>query len=497
MVEHKILILPSGREIVGVHGESLLNILAAHGCAIAAPCGGNGTCGKCKVRLLSGRVAGAVPDENGDVLACRAAVVEDLTLELNVDRQVGEDRTLRVPATGSGTGVGAALDIGTTTLALCTVDISTGTVLETCTALNPQGVLGADVLSRIRAWGDGKGTLLQRLLLDRVRTMLVNVGGAVRELTVAANTTMLHLLLGVDPTSLGTFPFLPQFTAMQVRSGVLLGLPAETVRLLPSADGYIGSDAVAGVLACGMDERKETCLLVDIGTNGEMILSHRGRLYAASAAAGPALEGACIECGMGGVRGAIDRVTANNGTLSIGTVGDATPRGICGSGLVDLIALLLRERLIDENGTWTHFSGSPLARFRVGDRFCVCEDVYLSQRDIRQYQLAKSAIASGIEILLSESGVRADEVARVYLAGGLGCCMSVVSAAQTGLLPRVLAERAEGVGNTALAGARLCLSDGACLTRAERIAEGIRTIELANLPSFGEAFIANMALVEL
>ena len=498
-MKRKILILPDEKVIFAEDGENLLQVLASVGVSLPAACGGKGTCGKCRVRLVSGSVLGTEADEKGEILACRASVCGELTVALlQSDVSSSTNASSRSAENGKKT-LAAALDVGTTTLALCLVDPDTGKVLDTCSALNPQGVLGADVLSRIEAWGAGKGALLQRLLLDRVREMLSGMlkeGQTLSTLTVAANTTMLHLLLNVDPTSIGVYPFTPRFTDTQWVAGNELGLPVSRVCLLPSVSGYIGSDVVAGALACDVDGDGSTALLVDIGTNGEIMLSFKGELYATSTAAGPALEGACIECGMGGVAGAVDHVTVENGELMLSTVGGTEPRGICGSGLIDLIACLLREGLLCESGAFEE-SDSPLASRMRDNRFYLCEDVYLSQQDVRQYQLAKSAIASGILTLTDACGVRADEISRVLIAGGLGYYMNIENAAQTGLLPRELCARAESVGNTALTGACQIASDPTRLARAERLARSTKVVELGGSAAFSEAYMMNMMLDEV
>lgn len=498
-MKRKILILPNGRALYGEDGENLLSVLAAGGYALPAACGGRGTCGKCRVRLLSGCVAGTAPDENGEVLACRATVCGDVTLSVPEHAGGGLDAFLTAPLKGREKGLGAVLDIGTTTLALCLVDRATGEIKAKCSALNPQGVLGADVLSRIKAWGEGKGALLQKLLLDRVREMIERLlpdGEELTLLTVAANTTMLHLFLGVDPSSIGVYPFTPQFTDTKWVDGAALGLPARRVCVLPSVSAYIGSDASAGALACGFAEGNKTELLIDIGTNGEILLSHGGAVYATSAAAGPAFEGACIECGMGGVAGAVDHVSVSDGVLAFSTVEGAPPRGICGSGLIDLIACLLREGLIDEGGAFD-VADSPLSSRMRGDRFYLCEDVYLSQKDIRQYQLAKSAIVSAVQTLLDSCGVSPDAVERVLIAGGMGYYMNVEAAAATGLLPRALCARTVSVGNTALAGARLCLADADALSRLEALSRAVHVVELGGSAAFSEAYMMNMILDEV
>lgn len=289
-MEHRIRILPDGACVTAADGAYLLDVLAANGYALPAACGGRGSCGKCRVTLLEGRVSGTEADEKGEILACRARVCGDLTVRLRGHAGGGleyfADERL---VTDGNVGVGVALDVGTTTLALCSVDLKTGRVLARVSALNPQGVLGADVLSRIQACGEGKGELLQRLLLDRVRRMLSDaaIDAPITEMKVAANTTMLHLFWGADPTPIGVYPFTPRFTDEQVGSGEALGLPVGKVCLLPSVSGYIGSDITAGIVVCGMDRTDRVCLFADVGTNGELVLAHGGRLYAVSTAAGP------------------------------------------------------------------------------------------------------------------------------------------------------------------------------------------------------------------
>lgn len=494
---YQITVLPSKQILEADAGSVLLDVLAANGCFLPAACGGKGTCGKCRVRLVSGSFEGVMPNDRGEILSCHARVTGDACVEVETAVK-GEAERLGdgVKRHHEGANFGAVLDIGTTTLAAALIDAETGTILRTASRLNPQGVCGADVLSRIAAFGEGKGELMQRLLLDAVKQMLLELGdGApVDTLTVAANTTMLHLLVGEDPTSIGAYPFTPRFVEAREYAGDALGLPVQTVRLLPSVSAYIGADVVAGAIACDMDVSDKTLLLVDVGTNGEILLSHKGKLYAASAAAGPALEGACIECGMGGTVGAVNRVDAQNGILSFDTVGGAEAKGICGCGLIDLISCLVGEGVIDESGAWSEDEecDSPLMRYRREDRFEVCKGVYLSQKDIRQFQLAKAAISAAIEALLAECGVDMSEIDELYLAGGLGYYMNIANAAKIGLIPRDLANRAKAVGNSALQGAVICSCDESARARADLLARRTEVIELSFSQAFGDAYIENM-----
>ncbi|MBQ3013584.1 MAG: DUF4445 domain-containing protein, partial [Clostridia bacterium] len=306
------------------------------------------------------------------------------------------------------------------------------------------------------------------------------------------NPTMLHLFIGVDPSGIGSYPFTPAFTDTRDFTGAEIGVNAARVRLLPSISAYLGSDVVAGVLACEMDKTDTTQLFVDLGTNGEIVLSNNGKLFAASTAAGPALEGANLSCGMGGVAGAIDRVWREDGQLRFTTVQSAPARGICGSGLIDLIALLLDEGILDETGAFAEECTSPLFHHLEDDCFYVTPEVYLSQDDVRQFQLAKAAIAAGIEAIVAHCGVKKSEITRVFLAGGLGYYMSPASATRTGLLSPMLLSRTQIVGNTALAGARLCLMDEANQTALDAIARRTETVELSFSPIFSEAYIENM-----
>lgn len=495
-MKHRITILPFQRSIPASHGEGLLHALTEHGILLPAACGGRGTCGKCKVTLISGNVEGTVPDTHGQILSCHARVVEDITVEL-ITEVLDEKVTVQDAHAPSAGIADVLLDVGTTTLAWALIDRRNGKELARGTALNPQRACGADVLTRIKAWGEGNGALLQRLVLDGVRALLEEMqkktNASLGDMTVVGNPTMLHLFLGVDPSTIGAYPFTPVFKDTQHRRGEELALPVESVTLLPSAHAYVGSDVTAGVIATELHRTDGTELLVDVGTNGEIVLAHRGRLISTSCAAGPALEGACIECGMGGISGAICHVSESHGTLSLKTVGDATPVGICGSGLIDLIALLVREGLIDESGAWDPYTESSLASHLSGDRFYLNGSVYLSQADIRQFQLAKAAIAAGIVTLLAECDLSEEDVDHVYLAGGLGFYMSIPNAIATGLLPAFPPERIQAVGNSALAGAYRYLTVASERSALERVAAQTENLELSFSPRFSEEYVERMS----
>ena len=488
-----ITVLPSGERIFALPGERLLDILAHGNILITAPCGGKGSCGKCKIKVLQGSVDNAEKDENGYVSACKAILKEDITVYVENQEATGLTQFLEGQILGENVGFGIALDIGTTTIAACLIDLKSGKTLKKISSLNPQSVCGADVLSRIKACSDGKLELLQRLIMDETKRIILQLAPneKISELYVGANTTMLHLFLGVDPTAIGVYPFTPAFTCERNFTGKELGLPVERVKLLPSASAYVGSDVTVGVLSC-LNYGGNNALFVDMGTNGEIALSYNGQIYATSTAAGPAFEGACIECGMGGVSGAIDKVFVKEGNLEFTTIDNALPIGICGSGLIDLMAFLKKEQIIDETGAFDDLSSSRFLSQLKEDKFYITDDIYLSQKDIRQFQLAKSAISAGMETLLLENDVKPEEIDKVFVAGGLGYFMNVQNACEVGLLPKYLKDKAIAVGNSCLSGIKLCLLQQNQLDKVNEIAKFMKIIELSFSKVFQDKYVENM-----
>ena len=474
------------RTLQGAQGETLLRLLTCHGVFLPARCGGRGTCKKCRVKLLSGSVEGASPDEEGFILACRARIAGDCTIEAESERGAGlEDFCFARRAQGRGEGLGAALDLGTTTLALLLADRSSGKVLAKESCLNPEAAFGSDVLSRIKACEDKKAVFEQQALVlvktrELIERALAGRNETLTRLVVTGNPTMLHLFAGVDPTPIGSAPFTPVFLQERVFAGSELALPAKEVLLLPSVSSYIGADVTADILAADLCSSKENVLLADLGTNGEMVLFSDGNLYAASTAAGPALEGACIECGTGGVEGAISRVRRTEQGFALETIGGAPPKGIAGSGLVDAVACLLRSGELDETGR--------LAKERV----FFSPDVYLTQGDIRAFQLAKGAIRAGMRALLRHAGLREEELSRLLIAGGLGYHIDRASAATTGLIPPAWESRTHAVGNGSLYGGYLALLDEGCRAECGKIAARCKTLDLAADPAFSDDFMDGM-----
>lgn len=459
------------------------DLLREQGIPFPAPCGGKGTCGKCAV-VLEGAVSAPNEAEKkaGCRLACQAVLLGEawgapLREDAPFARVEGTDYRPDTPLQG----ISAAIDIGTTTVAL-KVFGEDGSLLGEASGLNPQRVYAADVIGRIDAALKGKGEELQNAILDRMDTLLAaacQAGGIEKEdivsFAVTGNTAMLYLLTGRSPASIATFPFRSE--TLFGETWELFGKPA----YLPSCmNAFVGADITCALLASGMCEKEETALLCDVGTNGEIALWKDGKLYVTSTAAGPAFEGAEISRGCGYIPGAVDRLWMANGKLYAHTVGDLPAVGICGSGLLDAVACFLESEELDETGAMD------------GDFLPIAGDVTLTQKDVRALQLAKAAIAAGIEILLARAGVKEREIADVYLAGGFGTHLSPESAVKIGLLPRSFLGKIIPLGNAALQGACMLLGDPAPREKCNSLAASSIHVELGGSADFNDAFVEHM-----
>jgi len=496
-------------------GETILLACARAGIVLSAPCGGRRHCGKCKVLLLEGQVAGDTPDAEGFVRACAAVPLSDITIALPEEGAIGATAveviaaahgTTESTAHGSVESAAVALDIGTTTVAARLIDLNTSRVLDTVTQLNDQRVFGADVMSRINAAQKGKTGELFALINRQTERLLGffkdqwNIH-TIKKLAVSGNTTMLHLFLNVDPSGMGQLPFTPVFLEERELSGESLSLPVESITVLPSIAAFIGGDIVAGLTVLDILNVPGPSLFIDIGTNGEMALANQHTIFCCSTAAGPAFEGAEISCGMGGVEGAISAVelapdeaagadsaagvnTAAPGVsaFSLTTIGNVPPAGLCGSGLIDAVALMLKQNMIDETG----FMENP------EKGFCLAPGVSISGRDIRQFQLAKSAILSGIRILCKNAGVDTADVQNVFIAGGFGFFINKRNAVAAGLFPPEFLDSLYCCGNVSLEGAVEFLTSKDFLERCKKIIARCSVIDLAADRSFMEQFAENM-----
>jgi uncharacterized 2Fe-2S/4Fe-4S cluster protein (DUF4445 family) len=473
-------------------GETVLSALARGGFVLAAPCGGRGVCGKCKVKLLNGSLLDTLPDSSGEFLACRGVPSGDISIAFLRDEGFIENEVSSLNSALNSAAehkrVGVALDIGTTTVSAQLIDLNTLKPIATYSALNDQRVLGADVITRIQAARNGKTPNLYQLInrqAERVLRLFIEKYhlDRIETLVVSGNTTMLHLFANTDPSSMGEVPFTPVFLEKKEFTGSELALSAGKIVLLPSISAYVGGDIVSGLASLDILGEEKPALLIDIGTNGEMALLNRGGLLCCSTAAGPAFEGAEISCGIGSVRGAINKVEMTGEALAFSTIGGAPPRGICGSGLIDAIAIMLDQGVIDEGGAFSDDTCKS---------FAITETIAVTNRDVRQVQLAKSAIMSGVQLLCRNAGLGLEEIEKVYIAGGLGFFINKRNAVKIGLLPEEFLDKISVRGNLSLKGAAQYLSDPAFPRKCGEIIEKSRLLELASDPQFMDVFTENM-----
>jgi len=494
---HTLDLAPAGLHLDVVRGTPLQEILFAHG--VEFPCGGRGRCRGCRVRVLGGNLPVTGEEErlltpaelaDGWRLACRHEVVGDLRLELAQWEMPVLGDTSSFPFTPRE-GLGVAVDLGTTTLVTQLVDLQTGDVLAVRSALNAQARHGADVMSRIEFAIQGGQAELTKLIREQIGELigqLVAPGRSARPLTrvvLVGNTVMHHLFCGVSVAPLARQPFeSPQLDRRRFAPGELgWPLPAATVvEFLPCLGGFVGSDILAGIVATGLHESPELAALIDLGTNGEIVLGHRGRMLCTSTAAGPAFEGARISMGMRAAPGAIGEVRVDQGALVCRTLGGGVPRGLCGSGLVDAVAAGLELGRIAASGRMTAGASLPLAG-----------TVSLSQGDVRELQLAKGAIAAGLQLLAARLSASLGDIRRVHLAGAFGNYVSHASARRIGLL-HFPVERIVAAGNTALHGAKRALFDEPAAW--EAIRRRVKHVALNEDPQFHDVYTAEMRFPE-
>ena len=489
-------------------GTSILQALQARGEYIPAPCGGNGTCGKCRVRFVQDPPAPSQADRkvlteaeiaDGVRLACRTAAVQGAVIEIEAGDEkqmdVASGFTLdvasgRVPVqrdivdgekdTEEGGTIAAAVDIGTTTIAMSAVDIGSGRILGTSTGINHQRSWGADVISRMEASNQGKGALLQKSIradLDLLREELGLAQDA--RMVISGNSTVEHLLQGLSCETLGVAPYTPVDISLH---------EYENMTILPGISTFVGADIVSGIVACGIDQSEEICILVDLGTNGEMAIGNRNRIISASTAAGPAFEGGNISCGVAGIPGAVSSVEITDGEARVETIGGLPPVGLCGTGVLETVYELLKEELVDEAGL--------LDDEYFDDGFPVAEGIVFTNKDVREVQLAKSAVRAGLEVLLEEYGADYDQIGKLYIAGGFGQKINLEKAVGIGLLPEELLDRMVPVGNSSLAGAVMAACDPSVLERMRAVGENAEETALAENPLFSDLYMDNMFFPE-
>ncbi len=480
-----VTVLQNGAEMAFhvERGALLSTVLHRHGAHLDMPCGGKGTCKGCSVWV------------NGErCLACQTVVQGDSRVELSSPaqfRQIEAGELASMPLENPMfSRYGIAIDIGTTTI--CASLLDDGGAVNTVTRKNPQTSFGADVISRIEKALSGELEELSRCIRHALGEMIRELCAGhsispdlVDAMVITGNTAMLYLLAGQNPKALSHAPFQADRLFGEWMDAKTLELPISPgakVYLPRCMSAFVGGDITTAVTASGICNRNQTALLVDMGTNGEIVLWHRGVLTCCSTAAGPAFEGAGIAHGVYGIGGAVDRVWLEDGQIRCSTIGGGKAVGICGSGIVDSLAVMLRLGVVDETGA---FTGEE-------DFFELQDGIGITGRDVRNIQLAKGSIRAGIETLLLISGMNASQVELLSIAGGFGRYLNLENAANIGLIPRELLGRSQSIGNAAHTGASLLLQNQGLVQVSEEIARRAHTVELAANPTFAENYIRHM-----
>jgi len=545
---------PDRRSIEVPIGATILQAAQKAGIVLETPCNCVGICSKCAVRLdvdslrnisttapLSSEGAST---DHAWVLSCQTEVLGDIAVELPGPEQSGTIRILsyglmRVvdldpcikktyseekgktsvfaldrllaeePGDTRTTNFGVVVDIGTTTMVASLVDLSNGQEIATASSLNPQSLHAQDVLSRIHFAAEEAGLkIMHSVLVEEINRLTGELARAsdvatdsIYEMVFSGNTCMLHLATGNNPSSLGKFPYIPLISGGNHVSANRQGLNIANsgqIYLPPIIAGFVGADITSGILATRLHQRTGTTLLVDIGTNGEMVLARNGRLCATSTAAGPAFEGMNISCGMRAGRGAIEAFdVAEDGTIAVKTIESAKAVGICGSGLLDIVGELVDHGVIAGNGRFVDPQKSDLPvpletrliKHEGKAAFQVAENILLSQKDVRQVQLAKGAVRTGIEFLLKDAGIEAGEVDRILIAGSFGYHLQEKSLLNLGLLPKVFAGKIDFVGNTSKSGGQAFLLNLGVRDEMAALVKKIFVIELVGIPDFDKVFV--------
>lgn len=494
----------------GKCGQTLLETLRNENIFVDAICAGRGTCGKCKVQFLEGCPIPKKEDENfftkkelehGWRLACKAVINSDCVVSI---KQTGKETFAvlteyesekKAQNSAEKSRYGIAVDIGTTTIAMQLIDLSNETIEDTYTSLNHQKTFGADVVSRIQAANEGKlERLRQSILTDidaGIEALLQWKDVAIEKMSISGNTTMIHLLMGYSCQGLGKYPFTPASVAsVETTYQSLFGNNTYEfpIYMFPMISAYVGGDIVAGLLTCGFATNENISMLLDLGTNGEMAIGCKDKILVASAAAGPAFEGGNVVCGTGSIAGAISNATYADGNFHVQTIGDCEPTGICGTGVIAITHELRRNALMDETGllTKTEFENGILLE-KTGEK-----EIRFYQRDIREIQLAKSAIRAGIETLLHAYGVEAQDVDALYIAGGFGYKIDAEQAIGIGILPAEFRDKIKAVGNSSLKGSVLHLAGKIRNEEIERICDISEEIQLAQSNEFNDLYMRHM-----
>jgi uncharacterized 2Fe-2S/4Fe-4S cluster protein (DUF4445 family) len=544
--KHTMHILSENAQIPVEAGQIVLEALIGAGIFLRTDCGGKGSCGKCRVNVIAGtpeRVS--APDESeikilgrsalsyGVRLACRLKISGDITVGIPETSRLSAEvaqkglptlidklAALKPAHSARPDSYGLAVDLGTTTIAVYLCNLGTATVAASTSARNPQTLFGDDVMSRIGAIRTDPALLArqQKMAVRAIEWGVTSLcrstridSNKIKTMVVVGNSTMIHIFVGENPSSIGVFPYTPQFVAPKTLRAASIGFrfnPDSQIRTLPLITGFIGADIVSAALASELSRTEPGTMLVDVGTNGEIMVLGKDGLSATSCATGPAFEGAAISHGMHAVSGAIDavRIDKNSGGAFCSLIQQdpaqpKMPAGLCGTGVISAVAELYRAGLILKDGAFDRRAGSPYMRLDEDQspEFIVVpaeksqdgRPVTFTQKDVRAIQLAKGALRTGIDLLCQEAGMQ--RPAKLLVAGAFGSFINKKDALNIGMFPPIPEEDIEVVGNAAGAGAILALFDKNMLTRANELTRATRVLDLSTHPDFQETFINALA----
>ncbi len=485
---------PLDKKLTVNKGTPLIDVL--HEFGVEFPCGGKGACGRCKVKLLDGELKTDFVHQQkleklnlGDNwrLACFCHAESDITLEVSQFENI-------ILADNSAfdfqprNGFGIAVDLGTTTIVVQLVNLENGYILDSISEVNVQSKYGGDLISRIQNCLDGKQPEMQKLIRNQIGKMIDSIlkkhPAEVSKIVLVGNTVMHHIFSGLNIQPLSFYPFnspdigTQQFSVNQINPQ----LPENTeIQFYPSIGSFVGSDILAGIAATKMAEREEYSVLIDLGTNGEIVLGNKNKIICASTAAGPAFEGAKISQGMRATTGAISSVSLNNVDYDCHVIGNGKAKGICGSGLIDVVAILIEQGKI---GMFGEINSDE-------EKIEITHGIFLTQQDIREFQLAKAAIATGLQILLNRLNITFNEVEKVFVAGGFGNFLNIGNVIRTGLI-ECDEEKIVKFGNTALIGAKMFLFENEEFI--QKILEKTAHINLEGDPNFQDIYVEKMML---
>lgn len=493
-----VKLLPAGEEYSVVVGSLLYDVIKEN--RMEFPCGGKGLCGKCKVKLISGEIS---LDEKHKQkleklglseewrLACYSRVFTDITIEI-----YGSDM-MNIQFDNSSfkykpeKGYGIAVDLGSTTIVLQLIDLSTGTILGTRCSINPQSHYGADIISRISYSMESLHNektlmwLVREHIGSEISKLVSDVDKCrIKVVTIAGNTVMHHLFSGIDVSPLAISPFNSPNNNSQLFSSSCLGwdLPSDCqIEFLPNLSHFVGSDIMCGIMACNMLSDDGASLLVDLGTNGEIALVCNNRIFCTSTAAGPAFEGLNISCGMRATSGAVYSLDFVNNNIDIKTINNVPAKGVCGSGLIEIIHFLLESGRIDSTGALTDES----------DSIEIVDGIRLTIADIREFQLAKSALSTGISMILNKNNVMPKDINNVYVTGGLGNYLNIHKIKKIGLFCEFDDKKIHKIGNASLAGCRELLFKSN-RKNISRIIDNCSFCALENYSDFQDIFCENL-----